>query len=230
MIRCEEVDELLAAYALDALAAEELSDVTDHLASCDKHPELAELQGVAAALAHIPDQREPPPALKSRIMAEVRREAPLPAADTPPSFLDWLSGILHAPWIPYAMSGAAIAAVAVFALYFGVIQEDEGTPNTFALTSDSGASGELVLDEDRSGGVVTAIGLAPISAGETYQVWALIPNSRPVPAGFLSVDDSGVASGVVATDLSSAVSVAVTVEPAGGSVQPTSAAVLSGDL
>lgn len=229
MIRCEEIDELLAAYALDALSPGEQAEVTNHLSSCDKHPDAVELAAVASALAHEPEERVPPAALKLRIMAEVRGEDALTAATTHPRFLDWLRGVLGAPWLPYAMSGAAITAVALFALYFGVIQNND-TQTTFALTGDGGASGELALGEDKTDGVLTAMGLAPISADETFQVWALFPNSRPTPAGFLSVDDNGEASGVVTVDLTTAMSIAVTIEPAGGSSLPTSPAILSGDL
>lgn len=230
MIRCEEVDELLGAYALGALTPDEQAQVTEHLDGCDKHPEAAEMRAVAAAFALSAPEREPPAALKSRIMAEVRGETPRPADDPGPGPLERLRGVLRTPWLPYLASGAAIAAVALFALYFGLVQdEDGGSRSVYTLSGEGGISGELVVEPGDTPPVMTVNGLDPLPDGQTYQIWAL-GDGRPAPAGFLAINATGEAIGIVTTDLSQANAVAVTIEPAGGSLQPTSDPVLTGDL
>ena len=230
MIRCEELEDLIAAFSLGALTPEEMDEVNEHLSSCDKHPEVAEMEAVASALVMSAPERQPLAALKSRIMAEVSGDARRTTDEAAArGFVDWLRDLIRSPWVPYAMSGAAIFAVALFGLYFGVISDDDSA-SRFALTGDAGASGELVVEPGSVGGHITATGLAPLPEDQTYQVWALSPDATPAPAGFLTVSESGEASGVVTADLSSAIGVAVTIEPAGGSAVPTSPEVLYGDL
>ena len=48
MLSCDEVEELLPAYALGALSADERAAVDEHLATCAEHADdLAALRGVA---------------------------------------------------------------------------------------------------------------------------------------------------------------------------------------
>ena len=46
-MNCEEVEELIGAYALGALPVEMLADVGEHLVSCANHPDAADLKAVA---------------------------------------------------------------------------------------------------------------------------------------------------------------------------------------
>jgi anti-sigma-K factor RskA len=81
-----------------------------------------------------------------------------------------------------------------------------------------------------SGGLLVATGLPSPPAGKTYQLWAIVGNKPPVPAGLLEVDARGAGSlrvpplrGVEAVDV-----FAVTLEPGGGVPAPTGPMYLAG--
>ena len=81
----------------------------------------------------------------------------------------------------------------------------------------------------QSGMVFTANNLPPLPAGKTYQVW-LVAGGPPVSAGLVAPDESGrgVAMFRTPVDITGAVTVAVTIEPAGGVPAPTGAFYLTG--
>jgi anti-sigma factor RsiW len=84
----DEVRELLAAYALDALDPEDERAVEAHLATCpDCRRDVAALREAAASLATGVPSVEPPAALKTRIMRatelEARVEPPAPVTPLP---------------------------------------------------------------------------------------------------------------------------------------------------
>jgi len=73
-------------------------------------------------------------------------------------------------------------------------------------------------------------GLATLEPGKTYQVWLI--EGAPVSAGLLTVDANG--QGVLIltaeTAISSFKSIGISIEPEGGSEQPTGDIVVLSDL
>jgi hypothetical protein len=70
--------------------------------------------------------------------------------------------------------------------------------------------------------------LPTLEPGRAYQLWVIPPGAPPVSAGTLTVRPDGSATQIyAAAGLPNAVNVAVSVEPAGGSLQPTGAIVLA---
>ena len=68
-MNCREAEELLPAYALNALGAEESALVEEHLDTCPWCPTLLrEHAEVAAALAQAAEPFQPPPGLKDGAM------------------------------------------------------------------------------------------------------------------------------------------------------------------
>lgn len=66
----DEAMDLAASFVLDALEADEMAAVREHLATCaESHDEFAELAGVLPALAGSVPLVEPPASLKARVMA-----------------------------------------------------------------------------------------------------------------------------------------------------------------
>jgi anti-sigma-K factor RskA len=223
-MNCEEVEELIGAYALGALPVETLAGVGEHLPSCDKHPEAVELQAVAASLAFAAPEQEPPRALKTRLMAAVRGET----AEAPPSaerggFFDRLRRWRPTRAGPYALAGALAVAVAVLVVT-NVGDSDERQPTTVALAGANNAQGVLHVLED---GVVImeADGLEPLDSEQTYQVWG-IRSGQPSSLDLLGPAREGEVLHAMRADLSAFDAVAVTIEPAGGSIAPTGERVL----
>jgi len=223
-MNCDEVEDLIGAYALGALPAETLSDVGEHLMSCEKHPEATDLRAAAASLAFAAEEQEPPPALKARLMAAVRGEAaPVPERA---GFFDRLRRWRPQRAVPYALAGALAVAVAALVVTNTGDSDDAGRA-TVALAGGNNASGVLHVLEDGVV-VVEAEGLEPLDSEQTYQVWA-ITSGQPASIGLLGPAPGGEALGALRADLSGVDAVAVTAEPAGGSIAPTGKRVLEAD-
>ena len=98
-MEADRVDELIAAYALDALSAEEEEELDGHLRRAPAARErLSALQEAAASLAYGVDTPAPSPALRTRILDEARTPAP---SNVVPLRRRWVVPVL-----------AAVAAVA----------------------------------------------------------------------------------------------------------------------
>ena len=228
-MNCAEIEELAGAYALRALPEETLREVEGHLADCTRHPDITALQAAALGLAAAADEKEPPPALKARLMDAVRREAAAEGRAAAPAPLrprGW-------SWRPYALA-AALALVAAGLLGWNVYlqtSDDGGGEATLirSLTDGGGARGRIVYVRDEGLAVMTVEGLASLPDDKTYQVWA-ISEGRPTGIGLFDVAEGGRASAAMQVDLTAVDVIAVTVEPAGGSPQPTTAPVLSTEI
>jgi anti-sigma-K factor RskA len=93
------------------------------------------------------------------------------------------------------------------------------------------AQGQLIADPKSEAAVMVIAGLGPLEAGKTYQVW-LIDAGGPKSAGLLTVDVNGQGVLIVTSDseIGSFQSLGISVEPAGGSSQPTGDIVVLSDL
>jgi len=75
-VDCNQVDELLAGYALTALDQPDEASVDRHLAGCDRHQRtLEELTRATDHLMLAVPEREPRPELRTRILDAIRAEA-----------------------------------------------------------------------------------------------------------------------------------------------------------
>ena len=233
-MKCEEVEELAGAYALEALPAETLREVQEHLASCSRHPEIAGLRAVASSLAAAAPEMEPPPGLKTRLMDTVRDEAAAraarPAREAP---VGWLRRITAPRLSPYALAAAlALAVVALLAWNVYLQTSDDGGQggaSVYTLANGGTAQGRILYVPEEEVAVVTVEGLEPLPAEQTYQVWA-ISGGTSTGIGLFNTSESGEASAAVEVDLTDAEVVAITIEPAGGSPQPTSDPVLTAEI
>jgi anti-sigma-K factor RskA len=93
------------------------------------------------------------------------------------------------------------------------------------------AQGQLIADPTKNSAVLVIDGLGQLEPGKTYQVW-LIDASGPKSAGLLSVDSKGQAVLIVTSSetIGSFQSLGISVEPEGGSQQPTGEIVVLSDL
>lgn len=93
------------------------------------------------------------------------------------------------------------------------------------------AQGQLIANPESQTAVLVISGLPKLEAGKTYQVW-LIDGGAPVSAGLLTVDENGQGVFIVSSDTSigSFKALGISVEPEGGSPQPTGDIVVLSDL
>ena len=233
-MNCQEIEELTGAYALQALPHDMMREVEAHLASCSAHPDIAGLRAVALSLAGAASEKEPPPTLQARIMEAVRQEtAGGTEAVAPGAPTAWLLPWFRPRFALYVLAAVLVAAVVALLTWNVLLQVsiDGGDDITFVRTlTDSGvARGRIVYIQEEGIALLTVEGLAPLSAEKTYQVWA-ISGDRPTGIGLFNASESGEASAVIEADLSGAEIVAITIEPAGGSLQPTTELILKAEI
>jgi anti-sigma-K factor RskA len=92
------------------------------------------------------------------------------------------------------------------------------------------AQGQLIADPKEQSAVLVISGLPPLEAGKTYQVWLI--GGAPVSAGLLTVDEKGQGLLIVTSPeaIGSFKSLGVSIEPAGGSPEPTGDIVILSEL
>jgi anti-sigma-K factor RskA len=200
------IHELSAAYALDALDADERREFEEHLTHCPECREaVASFQETASALAHQVDMPPPPPSLRERILEQVRRERS--------------NGVpLRPRWVfPATATVAAVAACAAIGLgiWAATLNNRLGErPEAVQLT---GAIGSLIVSRGNEGTLVVK-DLPPPPIGKTYEAW-VIQGEKPLPAGTFSGGDR--VAFVLTRKVPDGAIVAVTLEPAGGVEKPT---------
>ncbi len=105
-----------------------------------------------------------------------------------------------------------------------------GETRTLAATqSGAMAQGQLLRLANPQAAVLTISGLPPLAQGRVYQVW-FIQGNTPTGAGLFSPNADGTWSGLVRGDVTSAQTIAISAEPAGGSSAPTGNIVATGML
>ena len=92
------------------------------------------------------------------------------------------------------------------------------------------ALGQLIADPNDESAMLVISGLPPLEPGKTYQVW-LIGNA-PVSAGLLTVDENGQSVLIITSEeaIGSFNSVGISIEPEGGSMEPTGEIVVLSEL
>jgi anti-sigma-K factor RskA len=240
-----DIHTLTGAYAADALPEDERRFFEQHLAACDAcAQEVAELQATAARLGAA-SYEPPPPGLKGAVLAEidqVRQEPPRtgPGEGAAPSRR-------RGRWSSLALSAAAAVVVAVLGLGAVVANlstrlsevETHATQLTDVLAASDaqlveaegpeGSRARVVLSATRGEAVFLVSGMDPAPHEHTYELW-LIDDAGATPAGLFDVDDRGRATRVMTGDLGSTLAIGVTVEPEGGSPQPTTDPVMVVEL
>jgi anti-sigma-K factor RskA len=81
--------------------------------------------------------------------------------------------------------------------------------------------GQLIANPNDTSAVVVVSGLPPLEPGKTYQVWLI--GDAPVSAGLLTVDENGQSVLIITSEesIGSFTSLGISIEPEGGSEQPT---------
>lgn len=218
-----EIHDLSAAYALDALDADELEVFEEHLARCPECREnVASFQAASAELAYDTDAPAPSPALRERILVDARREQPKVVA------------LPRRRWaLPVAATAAVAAGIAALALAFWAAdlsqQVDDleaqqhrseevalvlANPDAERIALD-GANGVLVVDTETQEGHLVVFGLEEAPDEHTYEAW-VIEEGEAVPAGLFSGAAEGTTVVPLAVPVPAGAVVAVTIEQAGG--------------
>lgn len=189
----QEVFELLALYAVDALPVDEVAQVESHLAGCQECQ--MELDRYAASAAQLVPDSPAPVAVWDRIVAEVGEEPVAPPVPLPERSLGskvWpaIAGIAAA--LALVFGGILVShrsldpAQALAQAAESAAQESNSIVSDFIV--DDAAVAQLILTSDGRGFVVAADGLPALTDDRTYQLWVINEDGDVISAGVLGND------------------------------------------
>ena len=225
-MNCEELRGEYGVWALGIAEEPERSEIAAHLAR--ECPEC--VAGVRSAMATVAamsggvKEIDPPKRLRRRVVAMV---APEPKR-----------GIAAIPWIVSAILAIALVSVAVpgrqketqqnvakLAQALSILNDPTAKDVTFG---DPAARGRIFVSP--KGVVFIAAHLPRLESNRTFQLWLIPAAGNPVSAGIFRSDADSSAVYVYPGQTSNAATVAVTVEPEGGSPQPTTTPFIASKL
>ena len=250
MTTMADVHTLSGAYALDALDAEEAAVFREHLSGCAAcSQEVAELRVAAARMGAV-ETVEPPAGLRDRVLAAADRtpqQPPAPRADESSTVTP-----LHDPasehgprrsgqqsgrrrWDRFAVAAAAVLIVGGGAVGIGQVLDSDPeqlTPAEQVFRADDATT----LDEPTMNGGTLRVAVSPgrgemavdtaelpeLEGGRVYQLWTVGADETAVSVSVIETPGETAAMGLP----SAGTQVAVTIEPAGGSEQPTKAPIV----
>jgi len=218
---CLQVDDLLDAFALDALETSERRFVEDHLAGClQQRDRLAELEEVLAMMGQAVTPLAPPPTVWERLAAETRTDAQgMPAPFARPTSI---RGVVAEPrpsnvvtmnrWVAWAGGLAAALLLASTVALGAALQRDRGADVAEDPIVEMVARGGQVvplstqpqpeaISEVGQGSILVAPGMTPAvvvdhwtptSDALKYIVWmAEAVGGAPTVLGEIKIDEDG---------------------------------------
>jgi anti-sigma-K factor RskA len=238
-VQSHELHLLSGAYAVDALTGDELAEFEKHLQRCMScTEEVRGLQETAARLG-MTTAIEPPQWMRQQVLAAAGRTRQLPPSAG--RLLDRGTARRTARLrrsLPRSVAAVVMAAAIVVLAVLQVNTRDQleqtqqgnravaaalAAPGAHIETSSTTLGGSVtavISPRDREAVITTADMPTPTDA-RVYQLW-VISASGARSAGLLPGSNSGgVTSPVLASDVRSGDRLGITVEPAGGTTQPT---------
>ena len=237
--------ESAAAYAIDALDTNERAAFEEHFSTCATcRADVDEMRDAAALLAYAAPQGSPSPALRERVLREARDVRPIESARSRGRRFTVL------PWLAAAASLtlAVLTGVSLLrerdehsrlALQLEQLRTDLAVrdstiaaffgPEVHVVSlSPTGEkpSMRVFWNHTRNVFIVTAFNVPRAPDGKTYQLWAIRKGQPPLSMGTFNTDATGRTTAILAvadviTDGGFIDLCGLTMEPAGGSSQPT---------
>lgn len=236
---------LAVPYALHALPAEEIAQFEAHLTECSScRDEVDEVREVAARLGAA-ESIATPVELRRRVLDEITGVRPLPPVVAGEAATGIRQGRARR-WVPWATSAVAAALLVVVGVLTSILVDqsrelDENADLRAAIgrvaaapdmqQASRGVDGARVIamsSRAQDTTVIFSSGMEPPPEGKDYQAW-FIEGDQMRSAGVMDESDDGVRP-LVAAGLDDAAQLGITVEPDGGSAQPTSRPLVVMDL
>jgi len=248
--RCSPHQENLSAYSLGILDIEEVIALESHIETCkDCQAELAGYQKIAAGLLHSVSPQTPPPSLRHNLINQL----PSHRTRTPSLFARLTNSFTFGQFVTVT----AILALLVFNLFsireIRDLQQRQSAllerlstyqaavallayPNTQAHVVNADVqdlTGSMLVDRDRTIAALFLWNLPELEPGKVYQVWLIDANGERLTGGlFTPADWQDYTAAIIQAPipLGEYIGIGVTIEPSGGSDQPTGSRILTVDL
>lgn len=238
--QCRPYQENLPAYSLGALDAEELAALEAHLQTCaDCTAELAEYRTISDGLLHALPPRTPPARLRRNLLTKLPS-----ASNRTVSLLPLFQRLSLGQLV-----NAALMLILVISNVFAALQIRELRNEQAALTERISAeqaaigmlaypdtqvhaivpdvqnlTGSALVNKDRPMAVLLLWNLPKLEPTQIYQIWLIDQTGKPIGAGlFIPASGQAYTTALIQSSapLGEFIAIGVTVEPAGGSEQPT---------
>lgn len=242
-----DVHTLTGAYALDALDEFERRQFEAYLAECpDCAREVDEFRATAARLGAAVFET-PPDHVRQRVLGQIaktRQEAPVVARPVSPRPARRWATRLVAVAAAVAIAVAVGLGVAVIRTQHqldvarGVLSQAQAQYGPIAAvmaahdaradtnTVPGLGSATVMASHSLDQAVLLVSGMPAPPARHSYQAWLVGSSGLPRPAGLLGVSGSGLVAPLLVGALDGATVIKLTVEPAGGSPQPTTSPIM----
>jgi anti-sigma-K factor RskA len=231
-----EIHALSGAYAVDALSAEERAEFEEHLATCAAcRDEVDSLRATAAllggTLASDSSATQPSASVRDAVLAGIGQIRPLPPLADPVEVPDnvvplrrrWLTGLVAAAAVVATLGVGATVwhpwdETSQVSLADSVLSAGDAIRSTSTI---GGAEVTLVRSPSLGQAVLVADSLPVPAEGKVYQLWLQNPAGQMVSAGLLPRQSSQ--KYLLTGNARDALAAGVTLEPTGGSDEPTTA-------
>ncbi len=219
-----DIHALSGAYAVDAVDDIERASFERHLASCPTcRAEVASLREASALLADAATTT-PPPELRDAVLSDITRVRPLPPLT--------VGGPVHRRrWFPALVAAVVLALVGVGGAVWQPWRDDTSVqvsvtdqvlqdPDAQRFTQElpNGATATVVRSAKVDRAVLVTEDLPAPPDGKVYQLWYQSPSRHMTSAGLMP---DGADTALLEGNANDAVGAGVSLEPAGGSDQPT---------
>jgi anti-sigma-K factor RskA len=252
----DQVSELLAPFVLHAISIEQSEQIETHLLTCPRcRSEYDALQDVACALGN--SVAPLPEGLWNKIWAQLPSGQDDARTERPTLAIHELKRFgpsrrrRREPARGWTAAAATATAAATAAAILGVVlvhtnhstsgPQNQDASSTSAVVAALETPGHRVVDLDNSAhrrlaqfvvadghGYLVSSSLATLKDGETYQLWGIVGN-QPISLGLLGRSPNQ-STFTLVDDPNTTEQLGVTVEPAGGSVVPTTPMLESGSV
>ena len=240
----ESLHALSGAYAVDALDDAERAAFEEHLRGChDCQDEVASLREAASLMAD-DAATSPPPTLRDSVLSGISTIRPLPPEKPAATEVEDTASVVvpmrHRRRLRLAALAAAAAVLAIVGVgaVFQPWQDRNQAPPSATLSPadrvlaaddarhisirfDDGSRATVVRSLSEGKAVLVTSDMAAPPAGKTFELWLQDKTGHMAKAGLMSTPGDNKV--LLRGDAAKATGVGITVEPAGGSDQPTSA-------
>lgn len=227
MTPTDNIHTLAGAYALDALDDLERVRFEAHLESCgacaDEVTSFRATTAMLGAAEEVPVSAE----FRSSVLEDVqhvRQVGPVTAKVTgmTPRLVSVAAAVLAVAVVALSVVTAGlrnrVEELEPYEEIAAILQSDDA----ITLAEQVGEARLQVVASPGSGaGAVLASGMSEAPNGHAYQLWLITEDEQALPAGFLRVGEDGQGEQIMRGEMDGVVAVGITVEPEGGSEQPT---------